>query len=132
MKPEEVQLDSGFEALLAQHQQAYAESEVFDDFNPPDGEHIVRIVKGRYGPKSEDGPKPGTATWVVLSAQIDDTANPEIHEKVTALFFTSKYFGGMKQAAEVLSGKACASNPIAAAKIILASIGYELQILVET
>ena len=50
-------MDLAFEQMLAEHNQAFKDSEVYSNWMPDDGEYIASIVKFDSGQKEKDGTK---------------------------------------------------------------------------
>lgn len=122
-------MDIGFEQLLAVHNQEFKESEVFNNWMPPDGEYIVSLIKLDTGTFAQDGV---SLPWWRLTGRIEDVQDAALQGKEFSVgFYTSKAFGILKGAVQALSGEQI--DGLAEAHIILAeSVGKVIRAKIET
>ena len=122
-------MDLNFEQLLAQHNQEFKESEVFSDWMPDDGEYIATLLKLTKGTTTKDGV---STVWWRLTGRIEDVQDEKLNGKeFTVGYYTSKAFGILKGAVNVLSGQAI--DDLGQAHAILeAAIGLVLRVKVRT
>jgi len=122
--------DVGFERLLAEYNQAYADSEMFNNWMPPDGEYIVSVSKTANGIMTDSSEK--SIPWWRITGMIQEPANPDLDGKEFPVgFYTGRAFGILKSAASVLSGKIIDTLKDAS-DVVLGSAGMLLKVRVET
>ena len=122
-------MDLNFEQMLAKHNQDFKESEVFDNWMPPDGEYIVSLVKLDTGTSSKDGKD---VVWWRLRGRIEDVQDEKLNGKEFSVgYYTNKAFGILKGAVKTLAGDLI--NDLGEAHAILeASLGTIIRAKVET
>jgi len=122
-------MDLNFEQMLAQHNQEFRESEVYNDWMPDDGEYIVSLIKLDHGTSSKDGVD---TIWWRLTGRIEDVQDEKINGREFCVgYFTNKAFGILKGAVNTLSGQEV--NDLTDANAILAaSIGLVVRGKVKT
>lgn len=122
-------MDLNFEQLLAQHNQEFKEAEVFSSWMPPDAEYIVSLIKLDKGSVVKAGVN---LLWWKLTGRIEDIQDEKLNGKeFTVGYYTSRAFGILKGAVQVLSGEAI--DDLAQADGILeASIGSVIRAKVAT
>lgn len=122
-------MDLNFEQLLAQHNQEFKESEVYSDWMPDDGEYIATLLKLATGTATKDGT---STVWWRLTGRIEDVQDEKINGREFSVgYYTSKAFGILKGAVNVLSGKAI-SDLTEAHAILTAAIGSVIRVKVRT
>lgn len=130
-------MDLGFEQLLAEHQEAFKDSEVFSNWMPPDGDYIVSISKFDAGQKVKDGVK---NAWYKLMGriEIEPTADPlsmiqKLKEKEFLInFYRSSAYGIMKGDARLLSENDSLDDLKEAYEVLEASVGTIIRVEVIT
>ena len=122
-------MDLNFEQMLAEHNQNFKESEVYSDWMPDDGEYIATLLKLAKGSTTKDGVN---SVWWRLTGRIEDVQDEKINGKeFTVGYYTSKAFGILKGAVNVLSGQSI--DDLGQAHAILeAAIGSVLRVKVRT
>jgi len=122
-------MDLNFEQLLASHNQDFKEAEVFNDWMPDDGEYIVSLIKLTSGTSNKDGVD---TIWWNLKGRIEDVQDEKINgREFTVGYYTSKAFGILKGAVNILSGGEI--NDLAQANAILeAALGLVIRVRVRT
>lgn len=122
-------MDLNFEQLLSQHNQEFREAEVYNDWMPDDGEYIVSLVKLTSGTSSKDGKD---LIWWNLKGRIEDVQDEKLNgREFTVGYYTSKVFGILKGAVNVLSGQTI--DDLSQAHAILeAAIGLVIRAKVRT
>ena len=122
-------MDLNFEQMLAQHNQEYKDAEVYNDWMPDDAEYIVSLIKLSKGSSTKDGVD---VMWWNLKGRIEDVQDAKLNGKeFTVGYYTSKVFGILKGAVNVLAG--VETDDLAEADGILeASIGAVLRVKVRT
>ena len=122
-------MDLNFEQMLAQHNQNYKESEVYSDWMPDDGEYIVSLIKLTHDTASKNGED---FLWWRLTGRIEDVQDEKLNSREFSVgYYTSKVFGILKGAINVLAGREI--NDLAEAHAILeASIGLVARVRVRT
>lgn len=122
-------MNMNFEQLLAEHNQSFKESEVYSDWMPDDGEYIATILKLAKGSATKDGVN---TVWWRLTGRIEDVQDEKLNgREFTVGYYTSKAFGILKGAVNVLSGESI--DDLAQAHAILeAAIGLVLRVKVRT
>lgn len=122
-------MDLNFEQLLAEHNQNFAEAEVFDNWMPPDGEYVVSLVKLATGSTKKEG---GDFVWWRLTGRIEDVQDEKLNgREFSAGYFTSKAFGILKGAVKTLAGKLV--HDLGEAHLILeAAIGKVVRVKIDT
>lgn len=95
-------MDLNFEQMLAQHNQAFKESEVYSNWMPPDGEYIASLIRFDAGEKEKDGFK---TAWYKLTGRIEDVQDEKLNGKEFLVnFYRSSAYGILKGDARILSG----------------------------
>lgn len=123
--------DANFERVLEEHNQAYVESEAFNDWMPPDGEYVVLITKPSSG-LGKDKETEMDLPWWKIMAQIQEENNQELDGKeFRVAFYSARNYGMMKTAAGILSGSPVGSLK-EASRVILSSAGIVLKVKVST
>lgn len=123
-------MDLSFEQLLAEHNQAFKESEVYSDWMPDDGEYIATILKLAKGKTTKDGV---TSAWWRLTGRIEDVQDEKLNGKEFSVgYYTSKAYGILKGAARVLSGNAELDDLGEAHAVLEASPGSVLRVRIRT
>ena len=122
-------MDLNFEQMLAQHNQDYKESEVYSDWMPDDGEYIVSLIKLANGTSTKDGKD---LVWWRLTGRIEDVQDEKINGREFSVgYYTSKAFGILKGAVNVLSGQSI--DDLSQAHAVLeAAIGLVIRAKVRT
>jgi len=96
-------MDLNFEQMLAQHNQEFKEAEVYSNWMPPDGEYIVSLTKLTHDTTTKDGTD---LIWWNLKGRIEDVQDEKLNgQEFTVGYYTSKVFGILKGAVNVLAGK---------------------------
>lgn len=122
-------MDLNFEQLLAQHNQNYKDSEVYSDWMPDDGEYIVSLIKLAHDTASKNGED---FLWWRLTGRIEDVQDEKLNGKeFTAGYYTSRVFGILKGAINVLAGRDV-SDLAEAHAILEASLGGVVRVKVRT
>ena len=116
--------DSNFEALLASHNQEYANAEVFSQWMPPEGEHIISVEKlDRDVTPQEDG---SDMLWWSLRCRIEGEG--ALVGRRFSIFSSSKAYGIFKGIVEALNGGEPVDG-IAAANVVMEdAVGKVLRI----
>jgi hypothetical protein len=123
-------MDLAFEQLLAEHNQAFKESEVYSNWMPPDGDYIVSIVKFDSGQKVKDGVK---TAWYKLTGRIEDVQDEKLNGKEFLVnFYRSSAYGILKGDARILSGNPLLDDLKEAFEVLEASINMVLRVKVST
>jgi len=122
-------MDLNFEQMLAEHNQNFRESEVYSDWMPDDGEYIATLLKLAKGTTTKDNV---STVWWRLTGRIEDVQDEKINGKEFSVgYFTSKAFGILKGAVNVLSGQSI--DDLSKAHAILeAAIGLVLRVKIRT
>lgn len=122
-------MDLNFEQLLAEHNQNFKESEVYSDWMPDDGEYIATLLKLAKGTTTKNGV---STVWWRLTGRIEDVQDEKINGREFSVgYYTSKAFGILKGAVNVLSGQSI--DDLGQAHAILeAAIGLVLRVKVRT
>lgn len=122
-------MDLNFEQWLAQHNQEFKEAEVFSSWMPPDAEYIVSLIKLDKGSTVKAGVN---LLWWKLTGRIEDVQDEKLNGKEFSVgYYTSRAFGILKGAVQVLSGEAI--DDLSQAHAILeASIGSVIRAKVAT
>ncbi|KKM77886.1 hypothetical protein LCGC14_1365530 [marine sediment metagenome] len=122
-------MDLNFEQLLAEHNQTFKDAEVYSNWMPPDGDYIVSLVKLTNGTSTKDGTD---LIWWNLKGHIEDVQDEKLNgQEFTVGYYTSKVFGILKGAVNVLGG--IEINDLAEAHTVLeASIGKVISAQVRT
>lgn len=91
--------------LLAEHNEAFMEAEVFDDWMPPEAEYIVAVTDSKRDMKDDTNSGKKLA-WFRLKGQIADENDPTVHGRsFTVGYWTSKAYGIFKGAMQTLKGE---------------------------
>ena len=123
-------MDLAFEQLLAQHNQAFKESEVYSNWMPPDGEYIASLVKFDSGQKEKDGVK---TAWYKLTGRIEDVMDEKLNGKEFLVnFYRSSAYGILKGDARLLSGNPLLDDLKEAYEVLEASVGTVIRVKVIT
>ena len=123
-------MDLNFEQLLASHNAAFKEAEVFSNWMPDDGDYIVSIVKFDKGMSAKDGE---SLAWWKLTGRIEDVQDEKLNGKEFPVgYFTSKAYGILKGAARILSENSNLDDLGEAHAILEASPGSVLRVKVRT
>lgn len=127
-------MDLGFEQLLAEHQEAFKDSEVYSNWMPPDGNYIVSVSKFESGEKAKDGAR---TAWYKLSGKIEVEKDPLQDVKLGGReflinFYRSSAYGILKGDARLISGDPSLDDLKEAYEVLEASIGTVLAVKVET
>lgn len=122
-------MDLNFEQLLAAHNQEFKEAEVYSTWMPDDGEYIVSLIKLDKGSTSKDGVD---LLWWKLTGRIEDVQDEKLNGKeFTVGYYTSKAFGILKGAVQMLTGEQI--DDLAQAHAILeASLGTVIRAKIAT
>ena len=130
-------MDLAFEQLLAEHNQAFKESEVYSNWMPPDGEYIASLVKFDAGEKEKDGVR--TAWYKLIGKiEVEPTVDPlrEIQKlkgkEFLVNFYRSSAYGILKGDARMLSGNPLVEDLKEAYEILEASIGLVVRVKIIT
>jgi len=122
--------DLSFEKILAEHNKAYAEAEVFSSWMPPEGEYIVVVSNTKRGTTIDDAGN--EQPWWRITGKIQEPANPDLDQAEFAVgFYRSSAYGILKGAAAVLAGKPVVANLREADEIVMGSKGKVLKVRVE-
>lgn len=122
--------DIGFEALLAQHNQEYRDAEEFSDWMPPDGEHLVTVLKCSKGVSTKDQKQTG---WWKLTAQLIAPESPELDgQEFTLGFYRTSAMGILKGQARALNGGEAVASLAEANQVIEGSVGKVLKVKIVT
>ena len=122
-------MDLNFEQMLATHNQNFKDAEVYSNWMPDDGEYIVSLVKLDYGTSSKDGTD---LVWWNLKGRIEDVQDEKLNGKeFTVGYYTSKVFGILKGAVNILSGQQI-SDITEAHAILEAAVGLVIRVKVDT
>ncbi len=92
--------DISFEALLAAHNQEYADAEVFSQWQPPPGEYVVIVEKLDTGVTAQEEAE--DMMWWSLRCMIVDEGS--LFQKKFSIFSSSKALGIFKGLVEALNG----------------------------
>ncbi len=123
-------MDLNFEQLLAEHNAAFKEAEVFSNWMPDDGDYIVSVVKFDKGISAKDG---DSLAWWKLTGRIEDVQDEKLNGKEFPVgYFTSRAYGILKGAARILSGNSKLDDLGEAHAILEASPGSVLRVKVRT
>jgi len=123
-------MDLAFEQLLAEHNQAFKESEVYSNWMPPDGDYIVSITNFDSGEKVKDGVK---TAWYKLTGRIEDVQDEKLNGKEFPInFYRSSAYGILKGDARLLSGNPLLDDLKEAYEVLEASIGTVVRVKVVT
>lgn len=123
-------MDLNFEQMLAQHNQAFKEAEVYSNWMPPDGEYIVSLVKFDAGQKEKDG---ATTAWYKLTGRIEDVQDEKLNGKEFLVnFYRSSAYGILKGDARILSGNPLLDDLKEAYEILETSVGTVIRVKVAT
>lgn len=123
-------MDLAFEQLLAEHNQAFKESEVYSNWMPPDGDYIASIVKFDSGEKAKDGVK---TAWYKLTGRIEDVQDEKLNGKEFLInFYRSSAYGILKGDARLLSGNPLLDDLKEAYEALEASVGTVVRVKVVT
>jgi len=123
-------MDLGFEQLLAEHNQAFKESEVYSNWMPDDGDYIASIVKFDSGEKAKDGVK---TAWYKLTGRIEDVQDEKLNGKEFLInFYRSSAYGILKGDARLLSGNPLLDDLKEAYEVLEASVGMVVRVKVVT
>ncbi|KKN56263.1 hypothetical protein LCGC14_0574080 [marine sediment metagenome] len=123
-------MDLNFEQLLAEHNQAFKDSEVYSNWMPPDGDYIASLVKFDSGQKEKDNVK---TAWYKLTGRIEDVQNEKLNGKEFLVnFYRSSAYGIMKGDARILSGNSLLDDLKEAYEVLEASIGSVIRIRIST
>lgn len=125
-----MELSQEMQSILEETAEEFANAEAFDDWMPPDGDYTVLLTNAKTDVKAyDDGSK---MLWVRITGRILADHNPEVDQKeFTAGFFSSKAYGILKQAANVLKGSPCTSNT-EAIKVLMGCAGTVVILSVKT
>ncbi len=91
--------DISFEALLAAHNQEYAEAEVFSQWQPPPGKYVVLVEKLDTGSTAQE--EGDDMMWWSLRCMIIDEGS--LFKKRFSIFSSSKALGIFKGIVEALN-----------------------------
>jgi len=123
-------MDLNFEQLLAEHQEAFKDSEVYSNWMPDDGDYIVSIVKFDKGISTKDGDSLG---WWKLTGRIEDVQDEKLNgQEFPVGYYTSKAYGILKGAARVLSGNKDLNDLGEAHAVLESSVGLVIRAKVRT
>ena len=123
-------MDLNFEQMLAEHNQAFKESEVFSNWMPPDGEHIVSLIKFDSGVKEKDG---ANTAWYKLTGRIEDILDVKLNgKKFLVNFYRSTAYGILKGDARTLSRNPDLDDLKEAYEVLEASVGLVVRVKVIT
>lgn len=123
-------MDLAFEQLLAEHNQAFKDSEVYSNWMPPDGDYIVSLVKFDSGQKEKEGTK---TAWYKLTGRIEDVQDEKLNGKEFLVnFYRSSAYGILKGDARILSGNPLLDDLKEAYEVLEASVGTVLRVKVST
>lgn len=118
---------STMDAKLAEFNDAYAKAPVYEDYSPPPSEYIVEVTQAiRDIKKQQDGTE---LPWFKLIAKIHDPNDPAVDGKNFSLgFWSSKTFGMMKGALQMIAGKELSDSIVEAAEVFDNSVGTFLRV----
>lgn len=132
-------MDLGFEQMLAQHNQAFKDAEVFSSWMPPDSEvgYVVSIIKWTPKKKVKDGVE--LWEWTLTGRiEVEPTADPLVETgKLKDREFTINTYrvvapSFMKGDARLLSGNPHLNDLKEAIDTLEASLGAVIQVTVRT
>ena len=123
-------MDLAFEQLLAEHNQAFKESEVYSNWMPPDGEYIASLIKFDSGGKMKSGVK---TAWYKLTGRIEDVQDAKLNGKEFLInFYRSSTYGILKGDARILSGNPLLDDLKEAYEALEASVGLVVRVKIIT
>ena len=123
-------MDLAFEQLLAEHNQAFKDSEVYSNWMPDDGEYIVSLVKFDAGQKEKDGAK---TAWYKLTGRIEDVQDEKLNGREFLVnWYRSSAYGILKGDARILSGNPDLDDLKEAYEVLEASVGLVVRLKVRT
>ncbi len=117
--------DTNFEALLAAHNQEYADAEVYSSWLPPDGEYMVIVEKLDTGNATQD--KGDDMLWWSLRCMIIDEGS--FFKRKFSIFSSSKALGIFKGIVEAInSGEPVEGGLAEAHAVMVDAVGKVLKI----
>jgi len=123
-------MDLAFEQMLAEHNQAFKDSEVYNNWMPPDGEYIVTLIKFDSGQKVKEGVK---TAWYKLTGRIEDVQDEKLNgQEFLVNFYRSSAYGILKGDARVLSGNPLLDDLKEAYEALEASVGLVVRVKIVT
>ena len=123
-------MDLNFEQLLAEHNQAFKEAEVYSNWMPPDGDYIASLIKFDSGQKEKDGVK---MAWYKLTGRIEDVQDEKLNGKEFLVnFYRSSAYGILKGDARILSGNPLLDDLKEAYEVLQASVGTVVAVKIVT
>ncbi len=123
---ESVQLTEAMEGCAARIAQEYADAEIFNNWNPPDGKHIVLIVDCK-----DDISKKNNKAWCRLVCRMLDP-DPELRGKEFKIWYNeAKPKFVIENAMVKLAGRK-SSDFHELLKVLRTTVGWTIKILVKT
>jgi hypothetical protein len=123
--------DMNFEAMLAEHNQNYRDTEEFSDWMPDEGEYTVSVQKCSKGVSEKDGMKMG---WWKLTARIEagDNIDKVLGNEFALGFYNTKAMGILKGQARALNGGEAVESINEADQVFENAVGNVLRVKVST
>ena len=123
--------DMGFEKMLAEHNQAFAEAEAYTNWMPPDAEYIVMLMNVGTGSFTDNASGKVLPYWR-LKGKILEEGSPLDGQEFLVGFYTARALGILKSAVSVLRGEVV-SNLLEANKVLSEEApGMIVRVKVET